>query len=238
MSLFEILAGCFVYAVGCTLQGVLGFGANLLAVPILALINPDFVPGPVLLINPLLSGFFTIREKGNTDKYDLTWTIIGRLPGIALAVLALSAVTEEKIGVLFGGLLPFAIALKLSGLKFERSQKNLMLGGCMSGFMGTAVGVGGPPIALLYHDVSGPVLRATLSLYFFIGTAISISALAATGNFDSGDLLISAFLLPAAIAGMAISGPLRKTLNQKWITSGIYFLSGTAAIILLIRSLF
>ena len=63
MSLFEILAGCFVYAVGCTPQGVLGFGANLLAVPILALINPDFVPGPVLLINPLLSGFLLFGKK-------------------------------------------------------------------------------------------------------------------------------------------------------------------------------
>ena len=174
MSLLEILVGCFVYAVGCTLQGVLGFGANLLAVPILALINPDFVPGPVLLINPLLSGFFTIRERGSTDKYGLTWTIIGRLPGIVLAVFALSVVAEEKIGVLFGSLLLFAIALKLSGLKFERSQKNLMLGGCVSGFMGTAVGVGGPPIALLYHDVSGPVLRATLSPYFLITSRISV----------------------------------------------------------------
>ena len=120
MSVFEVLAGCFVYAVGCTLQGVLGFGANLLAVPILALINPDFVPGPVLLINPLLSGFFTFRERGNADKYGLTWTVLGRLPGIALAVLALSVVTEERIGVLFGSLLLFAIALKVSGLKFER----------------------------------------------------------------------------------------------------------------------
>ena len=238
MSVFEVVAGCFVYAVGCTLQGVLGFGANLLAVPILALINPDFVPGPVLLINPLLSGFITFRERGNTDKHGLTWTVLGRLPGIALAVFALSVVAEERIGVLFGSLLLFAIALKLSGLKFERSQKNLMLAGCVSGFMGTAVGVGGPPIALLYHDVSGSVLRATLSPYFLIGTVISVGALAATGNFDSGDLLVSMYLLPAVIIGMAISGPLRKTLNHRWITPGIYLLSGTAAITLLIRSLF
>ena len=237
MSLFEILAGCFVYAVGCTLQGVLGFGANLLAVPILALINPDFVPGPVLLINPILSGFFTLREKGNTDKYGLTWTVIGRLPGIALAVLALSVVAEERIGVLFGSLLLFAIALRLSGLKFKRSQKNLMVAGCVSGFMGTSVGVGGPPIALLYHDVSGSVLRATLSPYFLIGTIISISALALTGNFDSGDLLTSIYLLPSVMIGMAVSGPLRKKLDHKWITNGIYLLSGTAAITLLIRSL-
>ena len=100
------------------------------------------------------------------------------------------------------------------------------------------MGVGGPPIALLYHDVPGSVLRATLSPYFLIGTVISVSALASTGNFDSGDLLISIYLLPSVIIGMAISGPLRKTLDREWITPGIYLLSGTAAITLLIRSLF
>ncbi len=63
MSVIEVVAGCLVYAIGCTLQGVLGFGANLLAVPILALINPDFVPGPVLLINPLLSGFLLFGNE-------------------------------------------------------------------------------------------------------------------------------------------------------------------------------
>ncbi|HJM38417.1 MAG TPA: hypothetical protein QF627_05845, partial [Acidimicrobiales bacterium] len=65
-----------------------------------------------------------------------------------------------------------------------------------------------------------------------------VSALAATGNFDSGDLLISLYLLPSVFVGMVISGPLRKTLDSKWITPGVYLLSGTAAITLLIRSLF
>ena len=91
---------------------------------------------------------------------------------------------------------------------------------------------------MLYHDVSGSVLRATLSPYFLIGTVISISALALTGNFDSGDLLTSIYLLPSVMIGMAVSGPLRKKLDHKWITNGIYLLSGTAAITLLIRSLF
>ena len=237
MTFLEIIAGAVVYAFGCTLQGILGFGANLLAVPILALINPDFVPGPILLINPVLSGLFSIRERGHTDRNGLKWALLGRLPGILLGVLALGVVAEQRLGVLFGILLLFAITLKISGLKFERTHKNFLIGGCVSGFMGTAVGVGGPPIALLYHDVPGPVLRATLSPYFFVGTIISVSALAVTGHFDSSDLLISLCLVPSVLFGLAVSGPLRKYLDQGWVTPCVYFLSASAAITLLIRSL-
>ena len=69
---------------------------------------------------------------------------------------------EEKIRF-FSVVFLFAIALKLSGLKFRRSEKS---DACdVSGFMGTAVGVGGPPITLLYHDISGPVLRATCTIF-------------------------------------------------------------------------
>ena len=48
MSGLQLAFGLVVYAIGRTLQGVLGFGGGLFAVPILALIHPDFVPGPVL----------------------------------------------------------------------------------------------------------------------------------------------------------------------------------------------
>ena len=61
MTGLEVVAGAVVYIVGSTLQGVVGFGANLFAVPILALIDPGFVPGPVLIVNPLLSGLYTWR---------------------------------------------------------------------------------------------------------------------------------------------------------------------------------
>ena len=60
MSGLELALGLVVFTIGCTIQGVLGFGAGLFSVPILALIDPQFVPGPVLLVNPLLSGLYAL----------------------------------------------------------------------------------------------------------------------------------------------------------------------------------
>ena len=77
MTTLEIVLATIAYTIGSTLQGVLGFGANMFAVPILALINPDFIPGPVLVVNPLMAGIFTWRERGEVNRHDLAWMIVG-----------------------------------------------------------------------------------------------------------------------------------------------------------------
>ena len=105
----EIVGAMLVYCISVTVQGTVGFGANMLAVPILALINPDFVPGPVLLMNPLMNAIFTIRERGNVDRFGLTWALIGRTPGMLAGVLALTIVAEERLGTLFGVLVLLAV---------------------------------------------------------------------------------------------------------------------------------
>jgi uncharacterized membrane protein YfcA len=233
----ETIIGGLVYAVGCTIQGVVGFGANLFSVPILALINPEFVPGPVLMVNPLLTALLTWRERGHADRQGLTWSLVGRMPGIAIGVLALGAVTEERLGVLFGGLLLLAVALRLVGIKPSRTPGTLAGAGCLSGFMGTAVGVGGPPIALLYHDAPGSVLRATMSPYFLAGSVVSVAALAASGHFDVDDLVAGAFLVPAVLVGVTTSKSLRGSLDRGWVEPAVYVLSSAAAVALLVRSL-
>jgi len=237
MTTVEVLVGMLVYCVAVIVQGTIGFGANMLAVPILALINPEFVPGPVLLMNPLMNAIFTIRERGNIDRYGLTWALVGRTPGMLIGVLALTVVAEDHLGTLFGVLVLLAVGMKVSGLHPVRNRRSLLIAGGLSGFMGTTVAVGGPPIALLYHDVSGAVMRATLSPYFLIGTPMAIGALAFAGRFGAGDLLIAAWLVPALLVGAAISHPLRGAVDRGWIAPAVYAMSSAGALTLLIRSL-
>jgi hypothetical protein len=236
VSGLQLASGLVVYAIGCTLQGVLGFGAGLFAVPILALIHPDFVPGPVLMMNPLLSGLLSVRERGSVDHQGLRWALTGRVPGVLLGVLALTMVAEERLGVLFGVLL-LSVALKASGVHTGRSPRSLMVAGGLSGFMGTTVAVGGPPIALAFHDLPGPVMRATLSIYFLVGTTISLVVLALAGQFGTSDMLLAAWLVLPAMVGVALSGPLRAPLDRGWLAPAVYVLSSVAAVVLLVRSL-
>lgn len=237
MTPLETAIGILVYLIGSTIQGAIGFGANLFAVPILALVNPEYVPGPVLMINPVLTSVLTWRERGNVDGQALGWTILGRLPGIAIGVFALSLASEERLGVLFGVLLLSAVALKAGGLHLPRSRGTLLAAGGTSGFMGTTVGVGGPPVAIVLSDLPGPAFRATMSPYFLVGTTLSLAALALGGHFDLDDLVAGLWLLPGVLVGAVLSGPLRRHVDAGRTAKAVYVLSTAAAVALLVRSL-
>jgi hypothetical protein len=189
------------------------------------------------MMNPLLSGLLSVRERGSVDHQGLRWALTGRVPGVLLGVLALTMVAEERLGVLFGVLLLLSVALKASGVHTGRSPRSLMVAGGLSGFMGTTVAVGGPPIALAFHDLPGPVMRATLSIYFLVGTTISLVVLALAGQFGTSDMLLAAWLVLPAMVGVALSGPLRAPLDRGWLAPAVYVLSSVAAVVLLVRSL-
>ena len=237
MSTIEFIVGLLVFTVGCTIQGVLGFGAGLFAVPILALVAPGFVPGPVLMVNPLLSAMFAWREHGAIDRIGLRWALVGRVPGVLLGAWALTAVSEDRLGLLFGTLLLVGVGLKVSGVHARRTPWTLMGAGGLSGFMGTSVAVGGPPIALVLDGSSGPELRATLNAFFFVGTTISLVVLALAGEFGTTDLLLALALVPTVLVGVLLSGRLRRVLDHRWLAPAVYAMSGSFAVILLIRSL-
>ncbi|HCV33114.1 MAG TPA: hypothetical protein DGF10_00485 [Acidimicrobiaceae bacterium] len=236
MGTAELVAGLIVFAVGCTIQGVIGFGAGLFSIPILAQIDPQFVPGPVIMASPLMTGLFAWRERAAVNIGALKWALVGRVPGVVLGALALTAVSEDRLGVLFGLLLLVGIGLKVSGLQIRRTPTALFGVGGLAGFMGTSVGVGGPPIALVFHDESGPEIRSTLNAFFMVGASMSLAVLAAFGRFGGDDLVISAWMLLSVLIGFAISGPLRSVLDRGWLSPAVYLMSAVAAIVLMVRS--
>jgi hypothetical protein len=237
VSLLELAIGFVVFTTGCTIQGVLGFGAGLFSVPILALVAPEFVPGPVLMLNPVLCALYAWREHGAIDRKVLRWALVGRVPGVLLGVWALTAVSEDGLGLLFGVILLAGVGLKISGLHASPNPWTLMGAGGLSGFMGTSVAVGGPPIALVLDGSSGPEFRATLNAFFFIGTTISLAVLAMAGEFGTTDLLLAFYLLPSMLAGVAFSNRVRHLLDQVWLAPAVYTLSSSVAVVLVIRSL-
>ncbi len=238
MSGTEIFLIISIFMFASAIQGSIGFGANLFAVPLLALINPELIPIPILIVNPIMNLMLAWRERGNVDRPAVISALVGRVPGVVLGVLALSLISSDHLGLLFGILLLIAIGLQLSGLTLSRTRRTVTLAGGVSGFMATAVGVGGPPMALALKDLPGPSFRATMSPYFVIGSSLSILGLILGGQFEISDIWNSLLLLPAAIAGILISGPLRSRVDSGRIVYFIYFLSSAGAIALLLRSLF
>ena len=61
MGIWELIGGFILIAIGSTIAGALGFGGGVVIVPFLILINPDFVPVPIVLMTPVFSGLVAFR---------------------------------------------------------------------------------------------------------------------------------------------------------------------------------
>jgi uncharacterized membrane protein YfcA len=190
---------------GALVQGTIGFGMGLFAVPFLVLLNPDLVPGPTLFISGLLSVLMLVRERQQVNRVNLGWSLAGRVAGIGLAMAVLLIVPGERLGLLFGGLILLGTALTASGWHVRLTRPALVSAGLLSGFMATTVSIGGPPMALLYQREGGPSLRATLSAFFVVGTVLSLVGLHLVGRFGWHELLLGFGLFPGIAIGFVIS---------------------------------
>ena len=67
MSPVELLIAGTTVAVGACLQGAVGFGLGLLAVPILVLVDPALVPVPLIVASLALNLGASYRNRGGID---------------------------------------------------------------------------------------------------------------------------------------------------------------------------
>ncbi len=96
-----------------------------------------------------------------------------------------AAVPDRVLGVVIGVVVLAALAMTTREREVPRNRRTLAAHGVISGTTGTASGIGGPPIALLYQR-ERPRVRATLALYFFGGALLSLTVLGVAGHLPSG----------------------------------------------------
>jgi uncharacterized membrane protein YfcA len=231
-----MVAASLVMGVGACVQGAIGFGANVVAAPLLVLIDPGFVPGPVSVATYVLNLFLVGRPRGTPDR-GIRWALLGYVPGAVTAGLVLTVVDEGGLSVLFAVLVVLAVAISFVGLDVRPTPQTLGGAGVVSGFMGTVSSIGGPPVALLYQHADGPTLRATLPRYFLASGTIGLLVLLAVGRLGGDEWLAAAGLLPGVVLGYALAPRLAGHIDRGAVRPYVLGLSAVAALGVLVREL-
>ena len=230
-----LIAG-MVLAFGAVVQGIVGFGIAIVGVPIVALIMPELVPGPLLLIAPVHTILSLVRERQHVDWRGVGWASLGRLPGGLVGVVIVDSLPQRQFFVVVGsGVLLFTL-LSMITWKPQQTPRALATAGLVSGAFGTAMAIGAPPVALLYQHDRAARIRATLAAFLLLGAVMSAVTLALAGHLDGHDVALAAVLAPFILVGFGLSGPARKFVDGR-IRYAVLAIAGTSALALISRSL-
>lgn len=224
-------------AVAACVQGTIGFGLALTSAPLLALIDPAFVPGPLLVASLPLAVAALLRERAHADVRGVGLAFGGRVPGTVLGALAVAAFPLAALHVLIALLVLLAVAVSVWAPRFHPTRRVLVTAGLVSGVTGTIGAIGGPPVALVYQHAEGPRLRATLALYFVLGTVLSVTALWATGSFGRHEVALSALLLPGTALGFLASGRVLRHVDTGLLRPLVLGAASLSAVVLLVTAL-
>ncbi len=223
---------------GATLQGSIGFGLGLIGVPLLALLNPIFIPGPLLLAALSLTLLISYRERSSVSIWEIKWAVVGRIIGSILGISLLSIFPKDNMSTLFGIMVLIAVASSVSGLKLPLNSSSLLGAGVFSGLMGTTSAIGGAPMALVYQRQKGSRLRGTLSSIFVMGTIISLISLIAINRFGIEEIKVTLVLIPGIICGFLLSSHTSQRLDRGFTRPAVLIASAASGIVVLIRSFF
>jgi uncharacterized membrane protein YfcA len=237
MSGIELILAIGAMALGAALQGSIGFGQNLVAAPMVALIQPAAIPGGLLTASLFMNSLILLRERNDFDLGEVSWALVGRVPGVVIGAFAVTALSRDGLGLALGVVVLFAALANVAGFQIARTPINKFGAGLLSGVGATAVGIGGPPVAMLYADVEGKQLRATMSVFMMLGTVISVLALAAFGEYGAQEFKLGLHLVPGVFVGFAASSKLGPILDRGYIRPLVIGVSIVSAVAVLVKSL-
>ncbi|MET9241955.1 sulfite exporter TauE/SafE family protein [Nonomuraea sp. NPDC003709] len=230
-----IVGGLAVF-VGAIVQGGVGFGLGLVAAPVLTMLDPDLMPGAIQVVNVTLPLFTLAAEWRTVDWRGLGFAVLGRLPGSVIGAVIVVYVSVYARGVFVAVMVLVAVALTARALSVPRNGVTLASAGFVSGITGTATGIGGPPMGLVYQHAKGPQIRATLAMFFFLSAAQSLVILAVVDELPARALTTGAILIVPMVLGFLVSGPLRRYLDGGKVRVAVLVVAAASALALLAQN--
>jgi uncharacterized membrane protein YfcA len=235
VSPLEIAAVFAVTAAAGCIQASIGFGMALIAAPILVLIEPALVPGPLIASNLVAVSLMAVRNRAHVDfriaRFSMAGTVIGGVTGASV----LSLLDPQGFAVLFGLLVLLGVGLSLAGLRVAVNRGSTFGAGILGGFMSATSAIGGPPMALVYQHQDPERFRGTLATYFIVSCSVSLAALTWVGEFDLEKLSLTRYLIPGLVSGFLLAFVVARFLAGTSIRPFILGLSTLAGVVVLAR---
>ena len=207
MSLFEFSLAAAAVFVGAAIWGSLGFGFAFVVIPVISVLDPSLLPPVVWLLGMPFAFAMLRRERQHLEVKTARTLLIGKLVGTPLGVWLLAAVPADNLGIMFAVALLAAVAISAIDRRTVPHRTGVLFSiGGVSGVMGTAAALGGPPLALGLRSMMPSGFRATLAMCFVLGDLMSLLGIVVAGIFRLEHLAMAAAFAPPMMIGFLLSG--------------------------------
>jgi uncharacterized protein len=207
------------------IRSTLGFGEALIAVPLLAMRLPITLAAPLaVLVSVVIAAIVVVQDWEHVEVHSAAVLILAALPGIPLGIWLLARGNEHVVKCILGVLIIIFSIYSLASRSSRHLPNDhrgwLLACGFLSGLLGGAYGMNGPPLALYGALRRWPPrhFRATLQGYFLPASLCGLIGYAWLGLWQPA--LTRYFLLSLPV--IAVATLLGRTINQRMTGPGFF----------------
>ena len=186
-------------------QGLTGFGFALVIVPFLLLVV-DVQETVVIstLLGIASTALLMIRSRRHVQWPLVLRLLAGSVAGMPAGLAVLLFVPEQALRLAVAAIVLAMVAAMAAGTRLRDSgPRGELAVGLVAGVLRTSTGMPGPPV-VLYLQGAGyrpHEFRAALSVFFLLGSVLSLAAFAGTHLVTGSAVVVSALALPAVVVG-------------------------------------
>lgn len=227
--MFIYLYCCCVFLFAGGVQGLTGFGAGLVAIPLLTLmIDIKLAVGLCILQGMIITTSMAYDLRRHFEWSKILPLLLGSIPGVLLGAYLFKHVNPDWLEILLGVLL---ISYSVFNLLFRPKPLYLSsLWGYVAGFgtgaITSVISAGGPP-SIIYTTLTGwkkEEMKATLTGFFLYNGLFTMVVYFFGGNFVPGTWLLFAVTAPFVFLGTLLGSRLSRRINQQTYLRLVYIL--------------
>ncbi len=232
-------------AVGAFTQRVSGFGMGIVVMTVLPFLFPTFGEATALsgLVGVISTTYLAVKYRKNIQWKLILWPFLAYIP---INYFAIWIVAGSDVSLLKRALGVFLVVLSVyfvffsAKLKIKANTATGIAAGGLSGFLGGAFSMGGPPVVVYLLGATGDdktAYIATIQCMFALTGYVSTAGRIANGLVSRRVLLF----FPLAALGMAlgnlIGGRVYKRLDAQMLKKCVYAFMAVAGVIIFVTTL-
>lgn len=233
----DLVLANVIVAVAAFVQAASGIGFAMVAVPLLALIDLDYVPGASLFAMLGLSLMMVYRGWRDIEGEGLAALLPGLGVGTVIGAFFVGSLPASAMGLIFGCIVLIGLMIGQLGIVIQRSNASSAFSGVIAGLMGTVAGIHGPALVVIHQNTAPKNARATIAMIFIIASILSLFSLHLSGLFGQLDILVGLTLWPGVLVGYALALSFGHHISDKLARSTMLSLAALSALLLIATSL-